>query len=408
MLFIRNLIRRVNRYKDDHEAVFFFTKTCEYINKWGYPVGLSILEENFTPVNPRLIFLVIFNTAFVFFNIYSVYVRRSLDIVEISMSCVPFGLALQGLVKQATFYMNYKELKDMVNSGAEFYHLVLYEKMKKAARDFIFFANMIIMHFVRYAYIIAVALTFFIPIIYSCLFGETRTLPFEVEIPFTDIQNNWGHYWLNFWYQAMSCIYVTIGLVACDGTYIVLLTNAFTQLENIYFELENLDILTQHRNVEKQSKAISEKLNHIIGLHQEYLKFISSVNKMFLWLFTVNIVSMVFQIVISLFITVSANTKISAPIFTLLGTSQLLLCCLVGTLLENKHDKLVLCTYDICWYNMRIQEQKKLLLLLHATQRKVVIEYRFGAMNIPLFVEIYKKIYSGLTMLMQKRNIDGN
>lgn len=54
-----------------------------------------------------------------------------------------------------------------------------------------------------------------------------------------------------------------------------------------------------------------------------------------------------------------------------------------------KHDKLIRCTYDTCWYNIEVKDQKKLKLLLQATQQDVYIEYFFGALNLPLFLEVF-------------------
>lgn len=264
MLFLQNLFRSLKRFKDDYKALHFFKKTCEVLNRWGYPVGLSILQEDYSPINPRLIFLVTWNVVFVLVNVFSVHSRKNEDMVEISISCVTFGLALQGLVKQSTFYGNYRELKELIESGISFYDILQHEKIKKSARDFAFFGWLIVMHFIRYAYPLAVSSCLFIPMIY-------RGLPFAVEVPFVDHHTVFG-YWLNILYQAISCIYVTIGLVASDGIYIILLLNGFTQLENIFFELESLDELIQQRNKDDQSKLVSNHLNNIIKLHQKYIR----------------------------------------------------------------------------------------------------------------------------------------
>ncbi|XP_063709355.1 uncharacterized protein LOC134837893 [Culicoides brevitarsis] len=404
---------------------YFYSKTCELLKKWSYFVGLDVIKENYSPVNTRLFLLVLFNSSLIVFNITSLYERRSLGIVEISLSCIPLGTLFQGIAKQLTFCLNHTDMKNLVDSGAMFYNSLKYDKMKGKARDYAFFGYMVFNHFIRYAYIFAVLVVLLTPMIYVNFFGAEKILAYEVNIPLIDAKSDYG-YWINFANHSVASAYYIIGLVAGDGIYIMLLTNAFTQLENIYFELENLDSLTRKSNkkMKKQKvrdqikdqtktqveqkdidKEISEKLNHIIELHQNYLSFIKQVNEIFLGLFTVNVFTMVFQIVVSLFIVVvSVGTILSAPIFALLGSTQLLLSCTVGTLLDKKHDKLIECTYDICWYNMKVEEQKKVKFLLQATQQEVFIGYAFGALNIPLFVEIYKKIYSGLTMLMQKKN----
>lgn len=273
MQFLKNRLRKLKTFKDDKKALYFFTQTCEALNRWGYPVGLSFLEENFTPINPRLIFLVAFNSIFVLFNFYSVYSRKNEDMIEISLSCLTFGLALQGLVKQSTYYTNYRELKELIVSGTSVYDILQYKRIKVIARDFAFFGWMIVMHFIRYAYPIAVGFCFFVPIIYNYFLSAERSLPFSIEVPFLDYHTDVG-YWINILYQCVSCIYVTIGLVASDGFYIVLLLNGFTQLENIFFELENLDILIEQKDVKNHSEMVSDHLENIIKLHQKYVRYL--------------------------------------------------------------------------------------------------------------------------------------
>uniref|UniRef100_A0A336KCV3 Odorant receptor n=1 Tax=Culicoides sonorensis TaxID=179676 RepID=A0A336KCV3_CULSO len=421
MLYFQNKLRRLKRFKDDHDAFYFFNRVCRCCNRWARPIGLSMMDEGFTPKNARFIFLVTWNFTFVLININSVVNRKNEDMVEIFNSCITIGMALQGLVKQYTFSKHYKEILHLVESGTNLYHKLKHEKIIKIARDFAFFGWFIVIHFLRYAYTVAVAGCILIPIMYSHILGPHRILPFDVELPFINPTTNFG-YWINVILISVSGIMETIGLVASDGIYIVLLLNGFTQLENIFFELECLDEL-----ILKKSDKISAKLNEIIQLHQKYISYIRRINEMFLMYFTVNVVTMVYQIVISLFILATVvrfifffishiknfnllqlqNNKISAPLLVFTGSCQLLITCVVGTVLEVKHDKLILCTYDVCWYDMEIKEQKKLKLLLQAAQQDVYIEYVFGALNIPLFVEIYKKIYSGLTMLVNSQQHEG-
>lgn len=271
MQIIKRQLRKLKRFKDDRKALYFFTQTTECLNRWGYPIGLSLLKENFSPINPRLFFALAFNAVFVLINLSSVMARKHEDMVEISISCVTIGMALQGLVKQYTFSTNYKELKKLIHSGISFYDVLQQEKIKKIARDFAFFGWMVVMHFLRYAYTLAVLICFLIPIIYSNLFSEKRILPFAVELPFINEQTDFG-YWINVLYLAVASMYETIGLVGSDGFYLVLLLNGFTQLENIFFELENLDVIIQQENIKNDSSAVSEQLNKIIKLHQKYIR----------------------------------------------------------------------------------------------------------------------------------------
>lgn len=53
-----------------------------------------------------------------------------------------------------------------------------------------------------------------------------------------------------------------------------------------------------------------------------------------------------------------------------------------------KHEKLIRCIYDICWYELDCDDRRKIRLLLQATQEDVYIDFMFGALNLPLFLEV--------------------
>ncbi|XP_063709357.1 odorant receptor 22c-like [Culicoides brevitarsis] len=400
MGFFKTYFAKLERFKNERTAFYFFEAALSSCNRWGYLCGLSILSPDYKVVNFRLIYLTLFNIIFTFVNIYSVIQRTSLGMVEVFISSVTIGMTLQGLIKQYTFAKHRKEIIGITESGIALYNELQGEKIKKIARDIAFYGWMFIMHFLRYAYIGAVFLAVWAPSILSFFTGKPRELPLEIELPFIDKNTEQG-YWINFLYICNAAAYELVGLQASDGFYLALLLNAFTQLENIFFELENLNRLVENETT-NDPKEVREKLKQVLKLHQKYIKFIQHLNEMFLPYFSVNIVTMVYQIVVALFVIVTVNTKICAPILVFTGTSQLFIICAVGTALESKHEKLVRATYDICWYNMEITERMKVKLMLQATQQDIYIEYLFGRLNLPLFMEIYKKIYSGLMMLVNR------
>lgn len=266
MRLFQRQFRKLQRFKEDNKAQYFFSKTVNCLNRWAYFVGLNILEDDFTPVNARLIFLAIFNTIFIINNIHSVYARRDDGMIEISICLTTIGLAFQGIAKQWVFCANYEEMQELIYSGTDVYAALKHDKIRKTARDYAFYAWLLVLHFLRYAYPLVIFVAYAFPIVYSHLFGEKRALPFEVEILFVDLNTDFG-YWANIVYQGISCGYAIVGLVASDGIYLLLIFNAVTQLQNIFFELERLDEFI----VRQQQKEIRQQLDKIIKLHQKYI-----------------------------------------------------------------------------------------------------------------------------------------
>lgn len=273
MSAIKTLLDKLEKFKNERTAFYFFDNALQSCNRWGYFAGLSILDPDFNVVNGRLIYLLIFNIIFIFVNVYSIITRNSESMIEMSISSVTVGMALQGLIKQHTFVKHHAEIKEITESGVSLYNELQEEKIKKIARDFAFNGWMFIMHFLRYAYISAVAIVILAPIVISFVFGNGKELPVELELPFIDKNTEVG-YWINFSYILNAAVFELIALQASDGFYLILLLNGFTQLENIFFELEVLDDLIKdsNENSASRSSVIAEKLNSIIKLHQNYIR----------------------------------------------------------------------------------------------------------------------------------------
>lgn len=273
MTIIKSLLEKLEKFKNERTALYFFDTTLQSCNNWGYFAGLQILDPNFKLLNGRFLFLGLFNTVFILVNIYSIVCQKSEGMIGVFISSVTIGMTLQGFVKQYTFGKHYVEIKELTESGVALYNALQEEKIKNIARDFAFNGWMFIMQFLRYAYISAVLTVVLTPVLFAFLFGKQKELPVEIELPFIDKNAEFG-YWINFFYICVAAGYELIALQASDGFYLILLLNGFTQLENILFELEILDQLIEDKNENDVlgAKVIAEKLNSIIKLHQKYVR----------------------------------------------------------------------------------------------------------------------------------------
>lgn len=269
---IKNQLEKLEKFKNERTAFYFFDAVVQSCNRWGYFAGLPILDPNFKVKNGRLIYLLVFNIVFIIVNIYTMIIRRSAGMIEVFISSVTIGMTLQGVFKEYTYAKHHEEVREITDSDVSLYNELQNDNIKKTARDFAFYGWMFILHFLRYAYICAVFIVVFAPLLISFAFGIERELPIEIELPFID-KNTEPGYWINFLYICIAALLELIALQASDGFYLALLLNGFTQLENIFFEIEKLNYLIESTEEHgAQSKVIQNKLNYIINLHQKYMR----------------------------------------------------------------------------------------------------------------------------------------
>lgn len=267
MKSLQNFLKKLQKFRNERTAFDFFDRTAQTCNKWGYFAGLSILDPNYKLLNIRIICAFSFLFSFVFINIYSINIKKSVKI-DVFMSSVTFGMLLQGFVKLFTYAKNCVEVKEIAESGYGLYNDLQENRIKKIARDIAFVAWIFVTKFLFVAYIAAFQMAIWVPVIYSYTFAKKNELAVEVELPFTNIQTHVG-YWLNLGFLLVASFYELIGLLASDGFYLLLLLNGLTQLENIFFETELLNDLIERKRPKEQ---VSKKVNNIIKLHQKYIR----------------------------------------------------------------------------------------------------------------------------------------
>ncbi|XP_055596885.1 putative odorant receptor 83c [Uranotaenia lowii] len=76
--------------------------------------------------------------------------------------------------------------------------------------------------------------------------------------------------------------------------------------------------------------------------------------------------------------------------------------CILGAALTIKNDQVKVAIYDTKWYDLPVEEQKMLAIVLHKSQNSV--EMTIGGLallNMETFVQILKMIYSYFAMLLQ-------
>ncbi|KFB50274.1 AGAP011813-PA-like protein [Anopheles sinensis] len=237
--------------------------------------------------------------------------------------------------------------------------------------------------------------------VYSLLWSALveYVVPFGFVIPSVSIDNLRG-FSVNYALQLFESILTVSGIVGSECAFFMFLLNACLQVDMMCLELDRLSALCVLNGKGQYTVEIRNRIRTIIEHHIEHLDFMKTMCNLFMLHFLVVFGCIFFQLISIVVVVVAIpNWYPGYFLFTML-TFQLFFSCALGQLLDLKCDELTVAIYTVPWYNMEVQDQKALRLLLMASQRPVLISYGFGTVNIRTFFEIYRKTYSiGMMMI---------
>lgn len=116
------------------------------------------------------------------------------------------------------------------------------------------------------------------PIIDSVFLSKKKVLGFGVLLPFTNPEENIG-FFLNFLLHNMEMIAITYGFVAFQRMYFIFFSHACVRIDILKNTVDDLKKYVTDKDDAKQNQLLSLKLNEIVQLHLEYLRF----NNLFLF-----------------------------------------------------------------------------------------------------------------------------
>ncbi|XP_053678659.1 putative odorant receptor 83c [Anopheles nili] len=224
------------------------------------------------------------------------------------------------------------------------------------------------------------------------LSGET-ILPFGVYLPFVDPNSETG-YELNYLYQLSCMLWTPPGLTATQNIYFALILNICIQYDVLQLHLEDLNLLIQETSLMTKEQVIAEKLREIIINQQRLAQFVNSIESVFSIVTIIEVLSMTFQLVLTLFV---MRSKLWPPgIFLIpLCTIQLFIMCVPGTIIDIKASKLTERMYSVTWHELHAKNKRIYQLLLHRSQHPRCLTCAgMVNMDMHLFMSVVKKVYS--------------
>ncbi|GAB0087918.1 hypothetical protein DMENIID0001_022840 [Sergentomyia squamirostris] len=197
----------------------------------------------------------------------------------------------------------------------------------------------------------------------------------------------------SIFYYPVNVIYGTVLYFAILEN--IMISDAVVMIMILYFRSEFYalaELVTQlHDGTSVKMKATSI-LRTTHETHKIALQKVKELTQTFWHLYFHKLFAIMIYLCCTLYIFQSLNASIFIAVLIVGAmTSQIFILCFFGQVIENSSELLYQSFCMIQWYEMKLEEQKKYLLLTMSIQKSVRIEtFGFGDISIYTFVQICK------------------
>ncbi|CAO1420591.1 unnamed protein product [Diamesa hyperborea] len=378
------------------KSVELYNQALDYANKWGKLVGLDIFTSKYDRFNLRVLLLMFDVVTYTMTTIYCIFDFYN-DLEQLVFCLVTYGFATQGFAKIQTFWIHRKDIYKIDEIIREYHILQNDMKVKQLLEKYALF-SLKGSKICSLLYVLC-GIVLFSNFIFVKLLLNQKTLPFGFKLPWLEPYSYWG-YPINLLHQLTQTCFTTSGFIFSDCVYITIVMQIYCIYDILQHLLDNLNetINRQINELENLESDIKSQLILIIELHQKLLNYIGVIEELYHRNLFVVIFSNVFQITLALFALVTSGW-LPGILIIAIGTFQLLVVCMFGTILMHKNEQLSRKVYDISWENLSISNKKILLFVLTSSNRDIFFTYGVGILNFESFLAIYNKIYSFFMML---------
>ncbi|KAG5684233.1 hypothetical protein PVAND_013471 [Polypedilum vanderplanki] len=363
-------------------------------------VGAPIFNENFTPINKKLIlnlFILFLTTCLEIYNI-SRFIQK--ELVRAIISIIGFTGCFQGLGKMYTFVNRRNQVIFLKDLSVKFFKkphtqnaFSIYEKRLMQATHFIFFLSIL--------FVFCFILFGLYPIIFK-IFLNIDTVFLELEIPFIDWKNSLIGYVANLFYGYYIVICFILASIGSTFLIICFLATAITHYDILKDLLKELNEITIQNNDENKNEKIKKLLKSITDIHVDLLNFMNIFANLFKFYYFMEIDGLFIQMIISLY-AISTFNFLPGYMIIIAATFQIFMPCFFATFIIIKAEEFNESINNVSWYMMTTKDQKTLMMILKASQKEKTLSTGIVELNISTFVEMYKAIYS-YWMILQNLN----
>lgn len=304
---MQRAIQKLEAYRDTKRASDFFEKVKTANQSWADLIGFNVFKESFKMFSFQYILLNVWIWTFILLIFNTLYLRIENGFIACLKTAITLGMAFQGGIKSIVFMRNLKFIKRYYMFGVEFLDSLKNPSARLKSRNYAFGGWLFLNYGLKYAYTLAVCSSLTVPLIYSFIFYGKVELPFDIKLPFLE-SNSFIGFSIYMAYLSICAAYMLIGLQTGDAFYSLLLLNGFIQIENIFVEIDNLNLLIE--STKSQYQDIVKQLHEVLKLHQNYIEYIQFLASEFSIYFTATVVTMVFQVVLSLYLFYAMVSKL--------------------------------------------------------------------------------------------------
>ncbi|XP_058447993.1 odorant receptor Or2-like [Malaya genurostris] len=234
------------------------------------------------------------------------------------------------------------------------------------------------------------------------LWNGQKMLVFGVIVPFVDPESTEG-YEINYMYQISVMLWAIPALTVSQNIYFAMVFNICIQYDMLIVKLEELDVLIKNSDAENTNSTIYRNLVQIINYHQRLINFVLEIEDFYSLQIFIEVSASALQIVLTLF---TLNTAIWIPgyLMIVISTFQLLVVCVLGTMIDTRSESFTGGIYNISWRRLPKAQQRLVQFSLANSQKPRLLTYGgVTPLNMNLFLTVYQKIYSVYMMLLNMK-----
>uniref|UniRef100_A0A1A9X0V2 Odorant receptor n=1 Tax=Glossina brevipalpis TaxID=37001 RepID=A0A1A9X0V2_9MUSC len=300
----------------------------------------------------------------------------------------------QGLAKYIFCMLSRTTLIKIVKFIEDTY--LQYQEISQNYRDILTKSSKLILTLVKlngFLYTITSLSVVMVPFIYQLIFGE-RILIMYFIIPGVDRYSTKG-YIIHMVVQFVCVPFAAFGNFAGDLLFVILVLHVPMFKDIIKEKLSEID--------QAPPKKRNKLLKNISEWHQRYDLFIEDIGEIYGPVIFVEISLGCIGVCCTLFsIALGWGVWPAGPVYLVFSLLLMYCYCGLGHKIEESNDELLLDIYMECrWYELTVQQQKMLLLMLIKAQSPVTLNVgKIMPLSISTALQLTKAIYSFLMMLI--------
>ncbi|XP_053668459.1 putative odorant receptor 83c [Anopheles marshallii] len=227
---------------------------------------------------------------------------------------------------------------------------------------------------------------------------------FPLYVPGIDIYSAYGYGMTNTCHMAIA-VYGCLGAIASDNLFMMFVLHFVTYVELFRIECEQFqDDLKEvdercERHMPEYQSFCRQRMRDLYQYHQKVILYIESLQECYQSICVVQVGNCSFSLMFNLFLALTTDWYATYG-FMFISWFQLFIYSLLGTIMQLMNDRLMRYIWNLPWYMLPSDEQKRFIFMLSRSQLPAeMVVQSVGPLNMETFTDIMQKVYSAFTMM---------